>query len=425
MTASSVAPAGDTESVEEFRERAKRWLAANMPSIDPKHPPVGDRGDDEPWQRARELQARIYAGGFAGICFPVEVGGLGLPYAYQQAFSEEARGYEMPLILNIPSLTICCATILDMGTEAQKRQHIGAALRGDEVLVQLLSEPSGGSDLAGVITRADRRGDRWVINGAKTWTTSGFAADYGLCLARTDWNVPKHEGLTMFLVPMDAPGLTMRRIKQVNGSIEFCEEFFDDLELGDDAVLGRENNGWDVASRQMYHERRAMGNGSEFASGASFEAPQSTAIDFVDIAERTGQAADDRVRESAGRAMVYRAVSDMLSEHVYLGVSDGSLPPAAGSITRAFEAEAQNMETDTALSIAGTSAAVGADASLRQFGERYLARQSASLGGGSVEIARNVIAERVLGFPREFAADRGMPFNEVRRNQSGNSTPKS
>ena len=147
----------------------------------------------------------------------------------------------MPIILNTPTFTICAATILDTGSEEQKQQHISAALRGDEVLVQLLSEPSGGSDLAGVITRADRMGDKWVINGAKTWSTSAFAADYGLMLARTDWDVPKHEGLTMFLVPIDSPGITLRRIKQVNGSVEFCEEFFDGLELGDDAVVGEVN----------------------------------------------------------------------------------------------------------------------------------------------------------------------------------------
>ena len=178
------------------------------------------------------------SGGFAGICFPREYGGLGLPIEYQKAFDAESRTYEMPMILNTPTFTICCATILDTGSEEQKRQHISAALRGDEVLVQLLSEPSGGSDLAGVITRADRVGDKWVINGAKTWSTSAFAADYGLLLARTNWDVPKHEGLTMFLVPINSLGITLRRIKQVNGSVEFCEEFFDNLELGDDAVVG-------------------------------------------------------------------------------------------------------------------------------------------------------------------------------------------
>ena len=120
-----------------------------------------------------------------------------------------------------------------------------------------------------------------MINGAKTWSTSAFAADYGLMLARTDWDVPKHEGLTMFLVPIDSPGITLRRIKQVNGSVEFCEEFFDNLELGDDAVVGEVNGGWQVASRQLYHERRAVGGGSEFASGIGAEGKSDVPIDYV------------------------------------------------------------------------------------------------------------------------------------------------
>jgi len=161
-----------------------------MPRVDVASPPVLERDSIALWQRAREIQRRLYDGGFAGICFPSEYGGLGLDYEYKKAFDAEAVGYEMPVVLNVPCFAICCATILDMGSEEQKRTHIAAALRGDEVLVQLLSEPNGGSDLAGVTTRAERRGDRWVVNGAKTWSTGAFAADFGLCLARTDGRRP-------------------------------------------------------------------------------------------------------------------------------------------------------------------------------------------------------------------------------------------
>ncbi|MBV8929528.1 MAG: acyl-CoA dehydrogenase family protein [Mycobacteriaceae bacterium] len=406
-----------TETVEEFRTRARAWLAANMPRIDFDNPPVGGRDEEGPWQRARELQKRLYDGGFAGICFPREYGGLGLDIRYQKAFDAETDGYDMPLILNTPNFTICCATILDTGSEEQKRRHVGAALRGDEVLCQLLSEPSGGSDLAAVLTRADRRGDTWVINGAKTWSTSAFAADYGLCLARTDWDVPKHQGLTMFLLPIKAPGVTLRRIKQVNGSTEFCEEFFDNVELDDDAVVGEVGDGWAVASRQMYHERRSLGGGSEFSSGLGDEGPQVAPIDYVELAARTGQADNERVREMAGRVMVHRAVAEQLADHVYHGVLDGSLPPAAGTIIRLFHADAHNLDVDTARTIAGSAAVVGNDQDLLNIGVRYLSRQTVNLGGGSTEMARNVIAERVLNLPREYAADRGVPFNQVRRNR--------
>jgi alkylation response protein AidB-like acyl-CoA dehydrogenase len=406
-----------SESVAEFAARAAAWLADNMPRIDPAAPPAAPRDDERSWQRARELQKRLYEGGFAGICFPREYGGLGLDYKYQQAFDDESLGYEMPLILNTPTFTICCATLLDTGSEDQKKQHIAAALRGDEVLVQLLSEPSGGSDLAGVITRADRQGDRWVINGAKTWSTSAFAADYGLCLARTNWEVPKHDGLTMFLVPIAHPGITLRRITQLNGSTEFCEEFLDGVDVGDDAVVGQMNDGWAVASRQLYHERLAVGQGSEFASGSGSEGGHTTPVDYVELAEKTGQADSERVHEMAGRALVHRAVAAQLIDHVYHSVRDGALPPAGGTLIRLFHSETVTCEMDIAMSIAGAAGVVGDyDEGLRA-GSRYLVRQSVAIGGGTNEMARNVIGERVLNFPREYAADRGVPFNQVRHGQ--------
>lgn len=418
MTEMKSAASTTGESVEDFAARARTWLADNMPRIDPESPPEPDRGEAGPWLRARKLQKKLYAGGFAGICFPREYGGLGLPIAYQKAFDNESINYELPTILNTPTFTICAATILDTGTEEQKRQHISAVLRGDEVLVQLLSEPSGGSDLAGVITRADRTDKGWVINGAKTWSTSAFAADYGLLLARTDWNVPKHEGLTMFLVPMDSAGITMRRIKQINGSIEFCEEFFDNVELGDDAVMGQVNQGWAVASQQTYHERRAVGGGSEFASGLGAEGTSDRPVDFVALLAATGTADSERVCEMAGRAVVHRVVQQQLVDHIYQAVLDGSLPAAAGSIIRITHAETQQLELDTALAITGSAGVVDGGGDLIHHGERYLSRQAIALGGGTTEIARNIIAERVLGFPREFAADRGVPFNQVKRTKS-------
>lgn len=407
------------ETVDAFRDRAQAWLAANMPLLG-TDTPFADRADDATWRRARELQRRLYDGGFAGICYPREYGGLGLGHAYQLAFNEAAGPYEMPLALNIPSLTICSPTLLDAGSEDQKRTHIAAALRGDEVLCQLLSEPSGGSDLAGVITRADRRGVTWVLNGAKTWSSSAFAADFGLCLARTDWSVPKHEGLTMFLVPLDAPGLTLRRIRQVNGSAEFCEEFLDDVELGDEHVVGEVGGGWAVASRQLFHERRAVAKGSEYANCGAAESGRSGPIDLVGLVANTGQTEDRWARRVAGRALVHRVVEKALGEHVFRGVASGRMPPASGSMTRLFYAECENLVLDAAVALLGAESVVGVEGSpFTAVGDKFLSRQTVNIGGGTTEIARNIIAERVLEFPREFAADRGVPFQDVRRNRSG------
>ena len=406
------------ESVESFRLRARAWLSENMPRVGDASAAADGDDDTAEWVRARELQRKLYDGGFAGIAFPREYGGLGLTPAHQAAFTEEAAGYEMPLKLNTPSLTICSATILDMGSEQQKRERISAAIRGDEVLAQFLSEPRGGSDLAGVTTRADRDGDTWILNGAKTWSSSAYAADWALCLARTDWNATKHRGLTMFLVPTNAPGITMRRIRQVNGSNEFCEEFFDDVVLPADAVVGEVNNGWAVASRQLFHEKVAVGGGSPFASGTGLgderQAPPSPAT----VARRLGRTAEPAVRELVGEWHARTVVARSLIARVSEGMQSEKFPPPAASYMRLFTAETDWFTYDAALEVSGGyGAAVLADDDglLERSVVNFLSRQGGSLGGGSTEMARNIISERVLGMPREFAADRDVPFNQVRQ----------
>ena len=219
----------------------------------------------------------------------------------------------------------------------------------------------------------------------------------------------------MFLVPIDAPGITLRRIKQVNGSLEFCEEFFDDVELGDDAVVGGVGEGWAVASRQMYHERRAVGKGSEFSSGVGVNSIDTKPIDYVALVSETGQSGSERVRELAGRALVNRAVRARMAEHVYHAVADGSLPSSGGSLLRLCLGVTECVESDIALAIAGTGGVIGQSPEALSVGQQYLGRQGGSIGGGTTEIARNIISERILDFPREYAVDRGVPFNEIRR----------
>lgn len=406
----------DLEPVDHFRDRARRWLANNLAPAPPNQHGEADKSEAS-WQRAKQVQRVLYDGGFAGICFPREYGGLGLTPEHQRAFSEESRAYEMPLALNIPTLTICAATILDTGSETQKRTHLPAVLRGEELLVQFLSEPRGGSDLAGLTTRAERRGDTWVLNGAKIWSSGAYAADYGLCLARTDWKVPKHAGLTMFLVPVRAPGVTVARITQVDGSREFCQEFFDDVVLPADAVLGEVNGGWETTKRQLLHERSAVGGASPYASGAQAHSGRDVS-GLAELARRTGQWHDPRVREDIGEARALNMVHDQLIARVTGGIAVGALDPAAGSMVRLFSARNSWLQADMAVRIAGSAAATGSgadDAGTGQAGQDYLMRQAWSLAGGSTEMARNIISERVLGMPREAAADRDLPFDQVER----------
>ena len=203
----------------------------------------------------RELQRRLFDAGFAGICFPKEYGGQGLTPAHQQAFNEEIWPYEWPARFQVPTLQPCATLILDYGTEDQKRQHIPAILRGEEIWMQLLSEPTGGSDVAGAQTTAVRDGDEWVLNGSKIWTTGAWWADWGLCLARTNWDVPKHRGLTVFMLRLHQPSIEVHRIEMLNGSREFCQEFLTDVRVPDTDRIGDVDQGWTVGTRWMFYEK--------------------------------------------------------------------------------------------------------------------------------------------------------------------------
>ncbi|MCU1659914.1 MAG: acyl-CoA dehydrogenase [Pseudonocardiales bacterium] len=415
--------AGEFEDVESFRLRAREWIAANLPparssSTDEGEDMMGSDFDDEAWIRARELQKLLYSGGFAGLCYPKQYGGQGLTPAHQKAFNDEVAGYEMPLLLNTPTFTICGPTILEMANENQKQEHLAAAIRGEEVFVQFLSEPSGGSDLAGAITRATRDGDVFVLNGSKIWSSGAYAADYALCLARTDWDAPKHRGLTMFLLKVHQPGVEIRRIKQVNGNNEFCEEFFDDVEVPVENVVGEINGGWAVASRQLFHERNAVGGGSPYESGnrggLRRGAPAAT---LIDLARRTGRDRDRHVRELIAEAHAITKVQQHLIDRVVTGMRTENLPPTSGSIIRLFSGESASRRAEIGLDVAGLQGVFSAPGHTgdRENGEAFIFRQAGSLGGGSTEMARNIISERVLGMPREVAADRDVAFNQVRR----------
>ena len=410
----------EIEDLDSFRARARAWLAANMP-------PLRDGSNfqlmmhDEMGTRARELQRILFDGGFAGLYFPTEYGGQGLPREYQMAFNQESAPYEMPVLLNVPTLSILAPTLLDFGTEAQKRAHIPKILSGEEIWVQFLSEPSGGSDLAGLVTRATPDGDAFILNGSKIWSSGAFRSDYALCLARTEWHVPKHRGLTCFIVKIHQPGIEVQQIKMVNGMNEFCQEFFDDVAIPAANVVGEVNDGWTVATRLLYHEREAVAGGSPYSSGVSgMRSEQGSARDeLVELARATGRAGDPVVRQLVAESRANDLVGGQLIRRVAQGMTAGVFGGPAGSLPRLYAATNSERRHDIALEIAGPGAAVGEEGSLPgRKGIEFLMRQGGSLGGGSNEMQRNIISERLLNMPREYAADKDRPFDEVRHNAS-------
>jgi alkylation response protein AidB-like acyl-CoA dehydrogenase len=418
-----------TETVEQFRSRARSWLASNLPRISVVRRP--DRIDDAWYGNARELQRRIWDGGFAGICWPTEYGGLGLDYEYQRAFTEESAPYEVPVLLNIPTFGILAATLIDFGTGEQKARHLPAILKGEEFWVQFLSEPSGGSDLAGCLTSADRDGDTFILNGSKIWSSAAYASDYAMCLARTNWDVPKHRGLTMFILKTHQPGVHIEQIRQVNNAMEFCQEFFDRVPLHVSDVIGEIDEGWAVATRMLLHERTAVGGGSPYTSGRTI-AFEAAAYDdsLLDLALRSGRGDDPRVCQIVAQSHVEEIVYQQLVERVSAGLRTGQLPGPSGSMLKLFHAMLGVHRAEASLEIAADHIAVWSDddsseSISRELADSHLNRQAMCLGGGSNEIQKNIISERLLGMPREWAGDGDVAYRDVKRSSSNSNSNSS
>jgi alkylation response protein AidB-like acyl-CoA dehydrogenase len=364
----------------------------------------------------------LFDAGLAGICFPREYGGQGLTPEHQRILNRELAGYEYPARIQAPTLSPCAAVLLDFGTEEQKLRHLPAILKGEEIWMQFLSEPSGGSDVAGALTSAVRDGEEWVLNGSKIWTTGAWWSDWGLCLARTNWDVPKHRGLTVFILPIRQPGLDVHRIEMLNGSKEFCQEFLTDVRVPDADRIGDIDDGWTVGTRWMFHERMLTNSPlvtvpAGMSRGGGGEMPMEA------VARDAGRLADPYVRDLVGEAHMLEIVDRELRRRIGEGIATGAMPDQSAAIGRLFNGVTTARIRTIALEIAGAAGAAWTDedGELAFCGSDFLMRQVSAIGGGTTEMARNVISERVLGMPRERALDRDVAFRDVPRGASSRS----
>jgi alkylation response protein AidB-like acyl-CoA dehydrogenase len=309
---------------------------------------------------------------------------------------------------------ICAPTMLAHASDRFNRRHIPAILAADEIWVQFFSEPGCGSDLAGVTTRATRDGDHWVLSGSKIWSSGAYYADYGMCLARTNWDVPKHRGLTWFAVATTAPGVIVRPIREINGDAEFCEEFFDDVLLSDDDVIGEVDHGWPVARTMLVFERGAR----RPATPAEAARPGGLAPDLVALARAAGREKDPVVRQLIARAHANDFVEAELKRRVEARLRHGE--PMASSVAAYAKLASGTfgpVRARIGLEI-GRGAAVAwpsGDVDRMAAAVNYLNSRVLSIAGGSNEMQRNGISEGVLGLPREAAVDVDKPFGEVLR----------
>lgn len=413
------------ESVEDFRLRARAWIKENLGPVQPWDLDQNCENDEEELvavARDRALQRKLFDGGFAGICFPREYGGQGLSPAHNRAFNEELAGHEFPSRFAVPTFSPCAAVLLEYATPEQKARHIPAILKGEEVWVQMLSEPGGGSDVAGATTAAVREpgdGD-WILNGSKVWTSRAWWADWGLCLARTNWNVPKHQGLTVFLLPLHQPGIEIHRIERLNGESEACQEFFSDVRIPDSDRMGEIDAGWTVGTRWMYHER--FGHNSPYVTmpvglgGARSKSPTTVAI-----ARKAGRLDDPAAQELIGEARALSIVTHELSRRMANAAASGKGNTEMSSVDRLFRGVAGVRQATIAFELAGAAAAAWTEEEEEDTGSQgmnFLMRQVGCIGGGTTEISRNVVSERVLGMPREASGDKGVPFRDVPRGPS-------
>lgn len=413
--------AESAEDLDSFRLRAREWIRSNL---QPRPAPAayGSMSDEEELAavaRERQVQRMAFDAGFAGICVPREYGGQGLSREHQLAFNEELQGYEWPSRVQVPTFSPCAAVLLDFGTEEQKLTHIPRILRGEELWMQLLSEPSGGSDVAGALTTAARDGEEWVLTGSKIWTTGAWWSDWGLCLARTNWDVPKHRGLTVFILPLHQPGIEIQRIEMLNGSKEFCQEFITDVRVPDTDRVGAVDDGWTVGTRWMFHER--MLYNSPLVTRPP-DAPHGglAGTSVAEVARRSGHAENPLVQQMVGEARVLELVGTHLQQRLVTGMRSGKMSDQSAAVGRLFAGVANARTRTIAFDIAGNAGAAWSDddGDLGSAADGYLTRQAGCIGGGTTEMARNVISERVLGMPRERSLDRDVPFRDVPRSAS-------
>jgi alkylation response protein AidB-like acyl-CoA dehydrogenase len=390
----------DTPEQAEYRAAARAWLEANRGQA----PPRSGSSEDSVYINARRAwQRRLAEAGLAAVTWPTEFGGRGLGPVEQVTVNQEIQRAQVPGILDVIGIGMLGPCLIAHGTEEQKNRYLGPLLHGDEVWCQMFSEPGAGSDLAAVQTRARQSEDGgWTLSGQKVWTTNAQFASFGLLLARTDPDVPKHKGLTMFVIPMDTPGVTVRGLRQISGEAEFNEVFFDDVRLDPDAVVGGVGNGWGTALTVLMYERLTIGFGSE-----SFGSPTRLAQTLADDA---GARHDADARRRLGEVITELLAVRYNGYRALTALSRGQIPGPEAGLAKVTMVNAAIAATDLGADVVGPEAL--ADDSEWSYLISFLPGLKSA--GGTEQVLRNMIGERVLGLPSEPRLDKGVPFSELR-----------
>jgi alkylation response protein AidB-like acyl-CoA dehydrogenase len=419
------AASGTPQPLDEFRTTVRAWLAQR---VEEKPPPQEHRfgvGSDSVAvfhnMSQDEMRALVDDGrswmkekstaGYHAVSWSTRHGGLGLPLAYDRAFREEESRFRTPPIHEAIGITreLIAPTIRAHGTDEQQDRFLPPMLRTDEMWCQLYSEPGSGSDLAGLATRAARDGDEWVIDGQKVWTSGAQFAAWGYILCRTDPDVPKHRGITAFLVPMDAPGVTVRPLRQMSGGASFNEVFFDSVRIADSLRLDAPGAGWRVAMTTLGFERSA-------GSGETGGVVPGKVTRLAELARHLDRADEPVVRQELARLWAHYRVHGLNIQRVRAKLRAGQTPGPEGSIGKLFNDLGNQQMTRVASLLLGPKlVADSGEWGTFAWSEHVCGAPGSRVAGGTDEIQRNIIGERGLGLPGEPRVDRDLPWSQIPR----------
>ncbi len=403
----------DSPEERDLRVEARAWLDANAKRTDHDaldgvrtHRAHTEREDLALLEEGRSWQRRKAEAGWAAPHWPIEYGGRGLPPLLAGVFAAEEQHYDVPGNIFSVGVGMAGPTIIEWGTDDQRARYLSAILSAEQVWCQLFSEPGAGSDLAGLATRAVLDGDEWVVTGQKVWTSAAHYSDRGVLLARTDPDVPKHRGITCLIVDMASPGIDVRPLRQIDGAIHFNEVFLDEVRVPVANTLGPVGGGWGVALTMLAHERASIGGGGMYGIEQ-----------VVALARACADTADPIVRQRLADLATRFELLRFLGYRVRTAAARGEAPGPESSVMKLAVSALYEIGGDLVLALEGAAGMLTRDDAPfgGAFQDLFMSQWAPRIGGGTDQVQRNIIGERVLGLPPERRDDKTVPFKDLPR----------
>jgi len=394
---------------ETFRDTVLNFLEGNCERVNESESSLED--DPERVKECRNFQKELFNAGLAALPYPKEYGGAGLTKEHQELFDEIARDWRLPNGPLYISHGMCLPMLDQYGTDEQKNTFMQECISGEKIWCQLFSEPGAGSDVASLSTRATRDGDEWVISGQKVWTSGAHYADLGMVIARTDPSLPKHKGLSMFIIDFSDPSVEVKPLKQISGGSGFNEVFFNETRVPSSQLLGDLNQGWNLAVSMLMFERVSIG-----AGGGSLTADRSPTL--IELAKALDKNTDPHIRQILSNLWIREKIRRFIGQRVRDSVAAGRVPGPEGSIAKLNGSLLARLFRDASMEIIGTSGQAWeiGDEEAEKWSIGCLAASGVSIAGGTDEVQRNIIGERVLALPKEPDPFKGASWDSVPRN---------